>query len=216
MPNRQHMRTSESSSADTLDSTHRMIGYLQSNLPWSTYLETLPPIARRHYLNMPPNLSDIHVEITQPSLQFPAAQRPNLSSLGGYHTATTSSTSTAHKAPVPNASSSNTSSLGGYSSATTAAKRSHTDTTLEDNDHNPAKSGTVARRKRKPTPSKRHRTRSNTKTGQPQDSPEPNFPSLPIGNNPPSRPSLEIEPFQHLTPQEVELARTQLQARIQQ
>jgi hypothetical protein len=54
MPNRNHMRISNSPSADTLDSTHRMLGYLQSNLPWSTYLDTLPAIARRYYLNSYP------------------------------------------------------------------------------------------------------------------------------------------------------------------
>ena len=83
MPNRNHMRISDFPSADTLDSTHRMLGYLRSNLPWSTYLDTLPAIARRYYHNMPPNLSDVHIEITQPPEQPPTAYRSNLSSLGG-------------------------------------------------------------------------------------------------------------------------------------
>ena len=84
-----------------------MLGYLQSNLPWSTYLDTLPAIARRYYLNMPPNLSDIHIEITQPPEQFPTNQHSNLNSLGWYHTAPTLSTFKAHRETVPSATSSN-------------------------------------------------------------------------------------------------------------
>ena len=48
MPNRNHMQLHADPSADTLSATQRMLGYLQSNFPWSTYLNTLPFIARRH------------------------------------------------------------------------------------------------------------------------------------------------------------------------
>ena len=84
MPNRNHMQLHADPSADTLTATQRMLGYLQSNLPWSTYLNTLPFIARRHYLNMPPNYSDIHIEITQSLDQNPNATSSSLTSLGGY------------------------------------------------------------------------------------------------------------------------------------
>ena len=72
-----------------------MLGYLQSNLSWSTYLNTLPPIARRHYLNMPPNHSDVHTEITQSPNQPTNYTRSSLTSPGGYHSAPVSTATTA-------------------------------------------------------------------------------------------------------------------------
>ena len=83
MPNRSHIRLYEDPSADTLNGTQRMLGYLQSNLPWSAYLNTLPPIACRHYLNMPPSYSDIHTEIAQSLDQPLKAARFSLTFLGG-------------------------------------------------------------------------------------------------------------------------------------
>ena len=127
MPNRNHMQLHADPSADTITATQRMLGYLQSNLPWSTYLNTLPPIARRHYLNMPPNHSDVHLDMSQPHDQPPTATRSSLNSLGGYPPppAPTATTSLTTRDPVVTCH--NLSRPGGYNSEPTAAKRRHTD-----------------------------------------------------------------------------------------
>ncbi len=54
-----------------------------SSLPWSAYLNTLPHIACRHYLNMPTNYSDVNTEITQPLDQPLNAARFSPTFLGG-------------------------------------------------------------------------------------------------------------------------------------
>ena len=123
MPNRNHMQLH----ADPLTATQRMLGYLQSNLPWSTYLNTLPPIARHHYLNMPPNYSDVHIEITQSLDQPPDTTCSSLASLGGYPPAPAPTTIAAPTAKDPIVTSHSLSRPGGYKSAPIAAKRRHTD-----------------------------------------------------------------------------------------
>jgi hypothetical protein len=89
------MRHHTDPSVDTLTGNQRMLGYLQSNLSWSAYLNTLPPIARRHYLNMPPNHSDVHIEITQSTNQPTNHKRSSLTSPGGYHSAPAPTATTA-------------------------------------------------------------------------------------------------------------------------
>ena len=166
---------------------------------------------------MPPNLSNIHIEITQSPNQPHTAQRSNLNSLGGYHPAPIPSTTAAHNSSmVPIATSHHPSSLGGYTSATIATKRRHTDPAQDDNNSSPTdQPKTTARRKSKSAPTKRHRTRCHTKNAPAKASPEHPFPPIPI-DNPPHYPTyLDSSAPQHLTPQEVELARAQLQNRIQ-
>ena len=119
MPNRNHMQLHADPSADTLTATQRMLGYLQSNLPWATYLNTLP--------NMPLNYSDVHIEITQSLDQPPNATCSSLTSLGGYPPAPTPTATTAPTARDPIVTSHSLSRPGGYNSAPTTAKRRHTD-----------------------------------------------------------------------------------------
>ena len=145
---------------------------------------------------MPPNHSDIHIEITQSPDQPPTVQRSNLSSLGGYHTAPRPA---AHKAMVPIATFHHLSRLGGYNSATIAAKRCHTDLAQDNNNNNnlAEQSKATTRCKSKPAPTKHHRTRSHTKTAPVQDSrSEHPFPPLPI-DPPPHLPY--ISGHQHFT-----------------
>ena len=58
LSNRTYMYEHATPYADTLDYSSRISAFLCSDLPWSTYLTTLPPIVRRFYLNMPPTHCD--------------------------------------------------------------------------------------------------------------------------------------------------------------
>jgi hypothetical protein len=127
MPNRTYMRLHTDPSVDTLTGNQRMLGYLQSNLSWSAYLNTLPPIARCHYLNMPPNHSDVHTEITQSPNQSTNYTRSSLTSPGGYHSALAPAATTAPTTRETIVTSHSLSRPGGYNPTTIAAKRSHTD-----------------------------------------------------------------------------------------
>ncbi len=84
MPNRKFMWQYEGSNPDTIDVNNRILGYLQSRLSsWTSYLRTLPPIVRRHYLNMPPTISDLrtaHATMTRKPLNQP----PSTIGLEGY------------------------------------------------------------------------------------------------------------------------------------
>ena len=92
-----------------------------------------------------------------------------------------------HRETVPSATSSNPSRLGGYNSATTATKRRHTDPAPDNNNHNSAQqSETTTRRTRKQAPTKRHRTRSHTKTVKIQASSDSILPPQTIGKYPPT------------------------------
>ncbi len=171
-------------------------------------LEHPTPIARRHYLNMPPNYSDVQIEMTQPVDQPPNAPRSFLNSFGGYppSPAPTATTSLTTRDPI--VTSHSLSRPGGYNSAPTAAKRRHTD------HPNDCDNGTAQAPHHQPLPrqqprsatSKRHRTRAHTKTEQTKGN---------LGDAVSSTEHPEAIPSpQHLMPQERELARLQLHNHI--
>jgi hypothetical protein len=197
MPNRTHMRLHTDPSVDTLTANQRMLGYLQSNISWSTYLNTLPPIARRHYLNMPPNYSDVHTEITQSPNQPTNYTRSSLTSTEGYHSAPVPTATTAPTTRETIVTSHSLSRPGGYNPATIAAKRSHTDPRNCETDR---------------ISTKHHGPRPHTRTERTRDRKERSDSS----DQAQSRPRIPQDGTltQHLTPQKRELARTQLNNHI--
>ena len=74
LPNSTYMYEYKYPSADNLNASNRISDFMRSGSSWSTYINTLPPLIRRSYLNMPPNHSD-HISYTRPA---------TTSSLGGY------------------------------------------------------------------------------------------------------------------------------------
>ena len=186
-----------------------MLGYLQSNLPWSTYLNTLSPIARRHYLN-----SDVHIEITQSLDQPSNATRSSLTSPGGYPSATAPTVKAAPTTRDPIMTSHSLSRPGGYNSAPIAAKRRHTDP--RDNGKTPAQHHQPSSHQQpRHAVSERQRTRSHTKTEQTQGKLDDAASSSTQNQSHtrPRYPDASLLP-QHLMPQERELTRIQLHNRI--
>ena len=59
MPNHRYLFNNQDPSPYTMLTDNRIIlGWAKSNLSWTEYPACLPPITRRHYLNIPPTPAD--------------------------------------------------------------------------------------------------------------------------------------------------------------
>lgn len=76
MPNHHYLFNTQDPSPDTIPTDNRILGWAHSNLSWTEYLNCLPPIIRRHYLNMPPTPADLTANN--------CLTRSNTRRLGGY------------------------------------------------------------------------------------------------------------------------------------
>ena len=147
--------------------------------------------------------------MTQSLDQPPNATRSSLNSLGGYPPLPVPTATTFLTARDPIVTSHSLSRPGGYNSAPTAAKRRHTDPpnncdngTAQKQHHQP-----LPHQQPRPATSKRHRTRSHTRTEQTKGNLDDAVSS--------STEYPEAIPLpQHLLPQERELARLQLHNHI--
>ena len=223
MPNREFMWQYEGSSPDTINVNNRILGYLQSRLPsWTSYIRTLPPIVRRHYLNMPPTIADLrtaHDTMTRNRLhQPPSTLRPE-----GY---INQPTPTQH------------SKISSNGRITSTLTDSITDNRPSDPDHS-ATTAKQATHPQRPRNNTRPRPSSDSDDDQPRPAtsfkpphksirldhvPEPSsssstqqLPPALTSNQSPGRPHFPAEDIaiQQLNPTEAKLARAQLNASIQ-